>query len=275
MASKGKNRRIAEEQRERENSCPLKHLPKVNASHAAKGLDPASLHASYQGLPMKVLLVRASVRDYIPVEPGSGAVHLDGLLAFAVEKNHPVPFLFSEDEANVLPVPLKLVWTSKNGLPLWAGSDLRPVGEFQTRTQYWHKRHFEDRVELLSKAPKTRAGRYKPYRIPMTLVESCDIAALAIGHRQTIESLLNDHVSHVGKKASQGWGRVSNDGWSVVALDDAPEEAMDHILERRPVPIRYIWEVDGGMPVGVPMRPQTWSPPYWWQPWTEGCVVRG
>lgn len=275
MASKAKSQRRAEARRESERACPLKHLPGVNASHAARGLDAASLHAGFQALPMEVLLIRAAVRDYIPVEASTGAVHLDGLLAYAVEKDHPVPFLFSEKEANVLPVPLKLVWTSKEGLPLWAGSDLRPVGEIKTRTQYWHKRHFEDRIELLAKAPKTRAGRYKPYRIPFTLVESCGIAALAIGHRKTIERLLNDHVSHVGKKASQGWGRVSNDGWSVVALDDAPEEALEHVLERRPVPISYVWEKEGGIPVGVPMRPQTWTSPYWWQPWTEGCVVRG
>lgn len=274
MASRAKNKRRTAALRKRERACPLSHLPAVNDSHAARGLDLASLHERYQAMGMEPLMVRAKVGPYRPADEGTGAVHLDGLLAAAVEKDHPVPMRFS-DEANVIPIPVKCLWVSSDGLPLWAASDLRPAGEMRRQTKYWHKRVVEERLDVVKKLPSnTRTGAGKPYRVPYTTIESGAVAGLAFGNAEEIYRLLNEYIPSIGKRGAEGLGRVRNTGFEVLPLSDSHEEFVEHLLRMRPVPISYLSEQDDGIPVNASLRPMTWTPPYWWLPWMEGCVIR-
>lgn len=91
---------------------------------------------------------------------------------------------------------------------------------------YWNKRfdaQFADLVDFDSRRGKViiEQGRYKAYHMPIFYRAALWVEWHCIGDRVEIEQLLST-VTHIGKKASQGWGRVArweiepwHEDWSV------------------------------------------------------------
>ena len=242
-----------------------------------------SYHATfdrYRKLPMQALIITAElVQRFIPgVE---NALHLDAMLAAAVMDDGPPQLHNNEEPTHVIPLPIRLLWVSEKGRPLWACSDLIVKGDAIPARQYWHKRDPGDRNEWASKPNvNTSAGRWKEARIPMQtqqLSDEATLSALAIGNRDEVTRLLNEHISHVGKKTSVGLGRVAR--WSVDVVDYmTEEESTRSILDRRNVPLDYLTETGADLPpdLHAQLKPNRgWTPPYWHSPFFSTVVGPG
>lgn len=246
-------------------------LPRVPARLRERSFE--ALRDRYEALPKQPLLVRGELlTPYVPAEP-SGALHLDAILSSAVLDSHPAPPIFPEDGSPaVVPLPLELVWVSPEGRPLWAASDLRPQGEILRSREYWHKRAPADRMQLAKKRRlETRRGRYKEYRVPLATVNVPELRAICVGNGPEVAWLLR-HVTHVGKKSSQGFGRVR---WKVATLGQSPEEITEAALRARPVPAAYALERRGEISLrgGERYARMGWTPPYWHAPWHDLAIV--
>lgn len=231
----------------------------------SKDLEP--LCGYYATLPKEPLMVRATLSTpYVPAEP-DGSVHLDAILAYAVFAHLPYPVRTGGADGIVTPLPLKLSWI-RDGLPLWACSDLRPQGDTLRDNAYWHKRWPDSHLEYMDRRrANVKSGAYKEMRVPLATVQTPELRAVCVGNAEKIEELLS-HVSHVGKKPSQGYGRVSE--WKVRPLGTTAEEAEATALLARPVPLDYL----GGLDSGVARR-GGFTSPYWYAPWHCPVVVRG
>lgn len=251
---------------------PTHLMPQVWGSHHRKGLGFDALAAHYASLPMQPLRVTAKLlTNYAPNEP-SGAVHLDGLLALAVAEAHPCPFKHS-DAASVMPLPLKLLWQDAQGKPLYASGNLMPDTEIKS-SEYWHKRYPNDKTEFIGRIdaadvakPKRQpsmnanntAGRYKDYRTPLAVRTAKTLDGLCVGNLEEVSRLLQ-YITHVGKKGSQGFGRVV--GWTV----EPCEATLEQVLSGRALPVESGLRKDGN-PVYC-----CWTPPYWHMPWAAPCL---
>lgn len=200
---------------------------------------------------------------YVPTD--GPAVHLDGALAFAAENDIDAAPLGRT--AWVVPLPLRCLWVSEEGLPLWACSDLLPSDPVATGQAYWHKRYPSHRSEFSAKPnANTKAGRWKDYRVPLTTIATERLEAYAIGDPAEVQRLLDTYVSHVGKKPSQGYGRVLR--WLV----EPAEVTEADVLRWRTTPAAY-WQ-GKPLPEGMVIGPRrSWTPPYWYRPWQAVCVV--
>lgn len=232
-----------------------------------KDLEP--LRGFYATLPKEPLMVRAALAaPYVPAY-SDGSIHLDSLLSYAVYAHLPYPVRRGgeHEEGAVTPLPLKLSWI-KDGLPLWCASDLRPQGDAIRGAAYWHKRWPETHLQFMDKKrANTKAGRNKEMRVPLATVQAPELRAICIGDRRKVEELLS-HISHVGKKSSQGYGRVAK--WEVEPLENiSSEDAEDAALRARPIPLDYL----GGLTEGS-ARLGGFTPPYWYAPWWRPVVVR-
>jgi hypothetical protein len=248
----------------------LAPLPTVHASARNGGISFEAWWERYRALPKRPLLVRGYlVTPYLPTD-ASGALHLDALLSYAVLAAFPRPPHFSAP-ACVVPLPLECLGVydgpEDERLPLWAASDLLPQGAALRDRAYWHKRYPVDRADFGSRvSANARAGRYKEYRVPLATLHAPEVRGLCIGHEATVRDLLT-HVTHVGKKNSQGYGRVAR--WEVVALERPISEVKPAILLERPVPMEY-----PKLEPGTYLPRTAWTPPYWYAPWWRACRVR-
>lgn len=189
-----------------------------------------------------------------------GAIHLDGVLSMAacaaINSGPNQDF-----DGAVVPIPLRLLWVCQKGRPLWAASDLRPVGETGQAKSYWHSRYPADRADLSEKiGANTSAGRWKDYRVPMSMTLAHRLEALCVGVPEHVEKLLTQHVTHIGKKTSQGKGRVLQ--WTVDPLPLPIDDAIEAIISSRPVPLDYFRETASQISGRIVPR-AGWTPPYW------------
>lgn len=195
---------------------------------------------------------------YVPAV--DGAIHLDGALSSA--SCAAISAGPNQDFSDaVIPVPLRLLWVSASGRPLWAASDMRPVGPSGQAKAYWHRRYPVERADLADKTnANTSAGRWKDYRVPLAMTLAHQIEGLCVGDVEFVRRLLSEHVTHVGKKPSQGKGRVLQ--WDVEPLELPADVAIDAILQARPVPLDYFRET-GRAVAGRIMPRAGWTTPYW------------
>lgn len=266
------------------------------------------LRDEYEAMPKEPLLVRGMLgTPYIPAEP-DGSLHLDGILAYQVLKTHlraPIlPRTREDDEVipAILPLPLELAWTGDYGErdvvysawsrhmkkteilasgnismrpPLWVCSDLRPQGDSIRSQEYWHKRYPESRHDEVkkSKLPNARSGRWKEYRVPISTIHVPEIRAICIGNAAEIMRLLSE-VSHVGKKAGMGYGRVLQ--WKASRLEQDIETTREAALRARPIPVEYLMDAEGEMTLraGDNYSRRGWSCPYWFAPLWSLAVIR-
>ncbi len=106
-------------------------------------------------------------------------------------------------------------------------------------SDYWNKRfdsQFADLIDFGNRRGKVivEQGEYKAYHMPIFYHAACWVDWYCVGSRAALEFLL-PIATHIGKKSSQGWGRVSH--W---VIESWPED----------------WSVwcDGRLMRGVPER---------------------
>lgn len=192
-------------------------------------------------------------------------LHLDGLLSKAVvDAALQTESLAPSAEPYWLPLPLVTYWKDTHGLPLWAATDFQSIDTDTTDAEFWHKRAVDTAM-----LPKTRDGRplnlrtaqgvTKEYRIPVPVHSSLRWKATCNGDPHAIRDLLAT-VTAVGKKRSQGYGRVKS--WELTEIDAFTffDESL-HAL--RPIPTVALTSI---APAEYPLKNLgmlTWTPPYW------------
>jgi len=243
---------------------PLYHLSR-------RGAAAGEVWRELYELPKEPLLIRATLLEgYIPAE--REVLHWDGQLAWAAVEAWDLPTPMQEIAVVPLPLALLDVLDGPDGarLPLWAASNLQPVGQWRTDRRHWHKRYPADHADWARKvAASVNSGRWKDRRVPAQTVLVRELQAICIGHRETIEALL-PLLTHVGKRTASGYGRVAR--WSVVPLPLSEAEAIERILANRPVPFASDAR-RGSLPLNGRIRPRCgWTPPYWYAPWHLPCI---
>lgn len=209
------------------------------------------------------------LRVKLYLKPGSqmagyDPLWLDNLLAWSVVQeatrgkgvpDHTKPYR--------LCTPLKCLWTSRDGLPLWAATQFMPAGVNGRDITYWHKRAQCGEwtgTRTGNFAIRATQGRWMERRVPLPTVVAEWWEATCIGNAEEIGRLLSA-VSFVGKRRSMGMGEV--DRWVIEPGEFALHE--DGRLTR-PMPAEAFEtgrELCGGMlPVGAP-APVGWTPPQW------------
>lgn len=215
-----------------------------------------ALHEAWQDSPMETLEVEARLAAPYTSSTPEGRVALDGILAWAVASEYMAEV--SDGKAYTVPIPLLAVWSDPRGLPLWAASDLTPVGVQGHSRIYTHRRIEPHTLEWAAKKRlDTVAGRWKDVRTPVALIHARALRAIVVGVRGEILRLL-DRVTHVGRRTSLGYGRVLR--WRVRPVD----YPLAAILMDRPTPTAFLQSH------GLPDDPQAyggWTPPYWYAPW--------
>lgn len=185
-----------------------------------------------------------------------GALHLDAILSAACLSLW-ASVVEESAEPYIIPLPLALAWVSPDGRPLWYATELRPIGAAATGAAYLHRRYPTDRADLAARqAAPTRAGRYKDVRLPLPVTTTEAVEGWCIGDCGEVARLL-DGITHIGRKAAHGRGRVLR--WQV---EPAAEIAPADILDRRAVPVDSLADGDWIDPARYAPR-LGWTPPYW------------
>jgi len=215
----------------------------------------------YEGIEGEPLRVRLTLRPGSPLA-GYDPLHLDNLLARAVvdeaTRGAGLPQYVG---AYRLPVPLRCLWVSEDGLPLWAATPFFPLSEAVADVAYWHKRQQPGRFTGTKSGKfsiSATAGRYMERRVPLPTKLCREWAAEAIGDPAEIVRLLK-RVGFVGKRRSSGFGEVER--WDVEPLEEfclVREEKLT-----RPLPAEAVHLLPRGTrPVDAP-SPVGWTPPQW------------
>ena len=139
------------------------------------------------------------------------------------------------------PVPLKRV---EIGDDWWYACSFA-IGETAgERTTFWHKRFdaqiAEDYADFGGRRAKvnSKSGPYKGYRMPITIFLIPRLTWYCVGDATEIRELL-ENVTHIGKKRSQGYGRIRR--WAVGETSEdlswmrpTPDENGDEVTSIRP-----------------------------------------
>ncbi|MFZ4816389.1 MAG: hypothetical protein ACOYL5_17775 [Phototrophicaceae bacterium] len=205
-----------------------------------------------------------------PVGAGMG-MHFDAILSYAIierasqGQNYPpemYPF--------VIPLPLEVLWQPNGGLPLWASTNLAPMGDATYEIGYINKRAL-DAGRHTRENLNTGKGRHKDMHRPFKQTVALGWQADVIGHAESIADLLAT-VHAIGKKRTAGGGRVHQ--WKIDTLPNFRLLNDAHVY-RRPVPIEAIWDLihkGVGDTVVAPAQRLGYSPPYWYAPAHLPCV---
>lgn len=178
---------------------------------------------------------------------------LDGLLAWSVvnealDGNQ----LDNSGSPYLLPVPLKLMWRSPVGMPLWAANWFEPVGANRQISAWWHKRAIKPEHAALRKGVSKASisevmGRFKEKRIPMPAQIASTWTTTCIGDANEIARLLQN-IDAIGKKRNAQVVR-----WTIRGIDE--------FKFSRWVPAAYMHESSGVIPLDMQLA--AWTPPYW------------
>lgn len=236
------------------------HLPELDA-----------LTAPYGALDVEPLTVTAHL------VPGTHVVHfdpihLDGLLAWCVVRAATDGWTIPPSNDNYwIPLPLRMLWQSPEGLPLWAASTFYPIGRAARDVDYYHKR---TRLEFSDSNIRTNQGRWMERRNPVPTLLCDGLQARAIGHRETVAALLRD-LAYIGKKHNLGYGEVAH--WEVEPAQWCIEDIFvrDNTLIR-PLPVAAESALEMAR-FQFPDAPSLagWTPPHWHPALLRLCYVTG
>lgn len=157
----------------------------------------------------------------------------------------------------------------KNRRWWWAASAAIVDGD-ERESHHWHRRMPHQRAEEVtaSRLPANiydAHGRYRLYRVPISINVASEVRWYALGDAERIEEMVRD-IPALGHKRSQGEGAVLR--WSVTDHDASrglapilwhPETG----LINRPVAIQSASAL--GLDVGVDRVTHVYRPPYFWR----------
>ncbi len=161
-----------------------------------------------------------------------GYLALDGILAMAwIRKYRPELVGQPPDFDNFVEAELPLEKRGECDDWYWACS-FACFEVLKEDRRYWHKRFDQDLGEQYIDfngrrgSVNVKSAQYKNYRIPLNYILIPKIEWYAVGDKAEIEILLQ-YITHIGKKPSQGFGRVRE--WTV-------EEWPEDLSWLRPIP---------------------------------------
>ncbi len=181
-------------------------------------------------------------------------VHLDGLLARAViDMVTNGRGVQDNEDGYWIPLPLKMLWQSNSGFPLWAASVLYPVGETREDVYIRHKRNSEGWMHNKKKLT-TRNGPWMERRIPTPTLLCKKLEGRCIGNLEAVKSLL-ETFTHIGKL------RLARVDSVVIEPHDYIQD--DILIDDDNKLLRPIPAASNLTP--WPFNPQLigWTPPHW------------
>ena len=199
---------------------------------------------------------------------------LDALLAYAVVQRATYgQGLPKTIEPYNIPLPIEKLWECpETGLPLWDATQFHPVEANTRQPAYWHKRGYNPQLLKTQRNGRPHnanfgQGRHKEYRMPLPLQTAKVWRAFCVGNLSAIGELLKS-VSAIGKKRSQGYGKILN--WEITEVSDFPYGHEGRLIKSFPIgssipelPSGTIWD----------MYETGWTPPYWFAPIFKTCFV--
>ena len=216
----------------------------------------------YEAIPVRPLRVYLELVDGGQLA-GYDPINFDNLLARAVlEEATGGSLVPNTHDAYVLPVPLKCLWRSPEGLPLWAAIPFWTEGVPVNDVAYWHKRVQTGRwtgTKSGTFAVRPTQGRWMERRVPLPTKAGCNVwFADCIGNAEEIARLLRP-FTHVSKRRSNGFGAVRR--WRIVEIEEF-QLVRDGALTR-PMIAEALPELLPGVSFVEEPAPVGWTPPQW------------
>jgi len=192
------------------------------------------------------------------IPPGSGLLHSDALLAWAITQRKLSAGAATgsiRDLAEDLPLAKH---SASDGSWCWCASAIRwecPPHGGRTIAAMVRRTEVDDIVQLTAeKSLRSRAsqldlasGPQRNYLLRFDTIHATRATAYMVGEAQQVESLLRD-VTHLGKKGNSGYGRVGSVSVSVVSSAECdwrwramPEPSHDHVAARAAIRAPY-WD---------------------------------
>lgn len=219
--------------------------------------------AGYAALNMRPLRIVAELADPVAYYH---PVHFDGILSSAVVEDVTggagVP---PSSDWYYIPLPLRVVWRTQDGVPLWASTDMEPVGQYENEIIYWHRRAPEPYMTWRNII--TTSGRHKEKRTPLPCIVANEMACHVIGNANEIARLL-ERVTAIGKKR-HSLGAVRR--WLISPIDEFSFVRDGVFL--RPVPAGMFGGVD--IDAMGTLRLEAFTPPYWHVMSRAMCIPAG
>lgn len=119
------------------------------------------------------------------------------------------------------------------------------IGEYREFVGSWSKRWDSKNDDIVNFEGKTEridigAGHYKNYHMPLILKSYKEIIFYARGDKKEIERLLNTYIHYIGKKASQGYGKIRD---IVIEEIEKDYSIIKNDKLMRPVPVKYAGDI--------------------------------
>jgi hypothetical protein len=223
----------------------------------------------YETMNFEPLLISVKLKSAIALyDP----LYLDNLLARCVLEQG-LKHTVLERAYYDLPVPLKHLWISPEGFPLWAASVLFADGEEVKDTVYLHKRL--ERFEFSEKQPKSNVGRWMDRRVPMQTYVCHRLQAFCVGNANEISRLL-PIIRFLGKRRNVGFGEIDN--WDIQSWNGNDIDTMVynnkliHAIPEQAKDVLGLKIDDSCYLVG--WTPPQWKPELFSMGWRVGTVVK-
>lgn len=149
-------------------------------------------------------------------------IHLDSLLAWALAPMQVETRNISRSDAPD-DIKIPLLRSVVNGSEVWHASAL--FCDCQNETlRFWRKKFRQNYQGLADGSPGLTNGIYREWNMPIPLILTNEMYAYASGSRKEVKRLLKRHIKSLGKKRSQGFGKITDietieieDDWSIVS----------------------------------------------------------
>jgi len=205
----------------------------------------------------------------------TGFIYLDGLLAAAVMKEKLGDEYYNNkpNEQELIDIDLPLV----KQYGVWCASV--GFGDNREAVASWSKRWDDKNDDIVKFKGKGKArvdigsGHFKNYHMPLVIKSYKTINFYAKGDIKEVERLLTTYITHIGKKASQGYGEILN-----MKFEEIDEDYSQFKGGRptRPIPVSQYpeykeWCLANDIYMIIAKHPI--KPPYWRTDCIEWCYM--
>lgn len=196
-----------------------------------------------------------------PLSASDPFIHFDGFLSYAAAVEEiGYDKLKQMDEYNDEPeyfresVPLNSI--EINGSWIWTASSAIISADNGWNITKWRKR-FD--VDLEHQKKKTQidiqSGKYKSYNAALPYNQIKELSFYFQGNKRKVKELLEKNVSHIGKKTSQGYGKIRK-----ISIEETNRDSAIYDGEKtlRTLPANFF-----RIEPGVKIEKRAVRPPYW------------